>query len=265
MMLAIIAYNVPAFASSVVSGMLSSNGGAAATAMNAAAGTAMAMAQSMHNISEGMAEKKEAKKEAKDAEKQDQAKGSYQGGAGGQKSEAPNAAVPTPLGDHTNISQQSKFGSDSSTANSSQASANGKSTTTSSNGFLGNTPMAGGPGATNSAGSTSDGATHQAPSTPQARINGSSGDGNGKTKTAFEQMRADHDGAYGPGAANKTPEERDELRKAFHQDQQKALDDADKKIRDGVDGLGKSLEQMLLPAGSQSSGSVSGAQLKSSI
>ncbi len=265
MMLAIIAYNVPAFASSVVSGMLSSNGGAAATAMNAAAGTAMAMAQSMHNISEGMAEKKEAKKEAKDAERQEKASSNIQGGTGGQRgAEAPNSAVPTALGDQKNDVQQSKISSsNSSSSHAPQSSSSGYGSSGTGNGTVGSAPM--GSGASASANSGSNAATHQNAVAPEVAMNNAFGDKNGKPKTAFEQMRTDHDGAYGEASKNKTPEERDELRKAFHQDQQKALDDADKKIRDGVDGLGKSLEQMLLPAGSQTSGSVSGAQLKSSI
>jgi type IV secretion system protein TrbL len=267
MMLAIIAYNVPAFASSVVSGMLSSNGGAAATAMNAAAGTAMAMAQSMHNISEGMAEKKEAKKEARDAENQEKASSNMQGGSVAQKgAEAPNAAVPTPLAHDGSGSQQSQFISKNTpSAQAPQVSSSGQSSPGAAVGPGGSASMA-----SNSL-SDANGATSavgnglpQSGSSPGA-LNGASTDSHGKPKTAFEQMRADHDGGYGDASKNKTPEERDELRKAFHQDQQKALDDADKKIRDGVDGLGKSLEQMLLPAGSQSSGAVSGAQLKSSI
>jgi type IV secretion system protein TrbL len=294
--LALVAYNIPAFASTIVSGMAGAAAGAGVQAFSGSLAVASSMAQSAHSISDGMHkqnESKEVKKEDKTL--QDRHAGSAP------KDDKPNASTPTSLGAVSQETGQHSLGAE--TNNASATAAGSPSPQTSQNqpnGAQGAASLA------QSAPGTNVLAANEMPTAASLPSNGSQQNPRG---TELSGSNAPGAGSYslpkarGSGAEAATPpvsalsneevgsetDRRDTatIRKDLEQrlasdnlskDDRKMLDDrlvgtalkqandGMEEMRKGIDGLGKSLEQFLSPNGASSAaGAVAGASLRSSI
>jgi type IV secretion system protein TrbL len=273
--LALIAYNVPTFASTIVSGIASGNASAGVSAMTAAAGSATAMAQSMHGISQGIHDKNDSKKLGSEADAKATSEKNMHGGT----MEAKQPVV-TGLSGHEMPGQKS-----SSSGNS--LSQNSVETKSGSAGAVAETPS--GPAHNAQAGSVADksaptnsgGQTATDKSLPQdsagaraaaaqnlpaAPSQPSNGDPKKEDRRTTDQKLQD---SYERGYGSKSKEPPDQTtlqaRAEFQQLRDQAYKEGDALEKQGIDGFGKGIGQMLNPSGGAASGAVAGATLRSSV
>ncbi len=288
--LALVAYNIPAFASTIVSGMAGAAAGAGVQAFSGSLAVASSMAQSAHSISDGMHkqnESKEVKKEDKGATDKHTDTG--------QKNTNTGAGQSTALGQSDSNQSGSSFGHDS--ANSlnafsqqgAQSGAGGGPAQAQST-ISGSSQLAsyGLPSAgslpninaqdnratslgTNAAtGNNGRALPVEAPTSangaPQHRLSNLSNEDVGSSADHRDSSRITQDIKQRLASNDLSDADRSQLHSKLIDSVNKEADDGLKEMRQGIDGLGKSLEQLMSPNGASSAaGAVAGASIRSSI
>jgi type IV secretion system protein TrbL len=274
--LALIAYNVPTFAASIVSGIASGNASAGVSAMTSAAASATAMAQSMNNVSQGIHDKNDSKKLGSEADAKATSEKNMHGGT--MEAKQPVA---------TGLSGHEMPGRKSAEANDKSFSQNSVETKTGSpSAVAGGPPTATGSaavapstGSSAPSGSGSSAATDKslpqdsagaraaaAQNLPAAPAQPSNGDPKKEDRRTTDQKLQD---SYERGYGSKSKEPPDkatlEARAEFQQLRDQAYKEGDTLEKQGIDGFGKGIGQMLTPSGGAASGAVAGATLRSSV
>jgi type IV secretion system protein TrbL len=290
--LALVAYNIPAFASTIVSGMAGAAAGAGVQAFSGSLAVASSMAQSAHSISDGMHKQNE----SKEVKKEDKGVGNKQSDSG-QKTEHPSSAPQTPLsnsGHHENVSSLGG-GSSSVSVSSSEASQHNQALSTQaasavrpgapltnaisdndvpSAASLPNTVNSQSPRATELSGNGGSPARQQPAIGPNSNSNEAaqrpvsrlSNDDVGSSSDHRDSSKITQDLKQRLASDDLSDADRKQLHSKLIDSVNKEADDGLKEMRQGIDGLGKTLEQLLSPNGASSAaGAVAGASLKSSI